>query len=327
MATIIWGHNPGAKSVKDSWSVDGGARKDAKPYEAVIAPWVEKVDFGIASQSTERLEVVLPSGGRYIVGDRVARVRGAIRQSVNGRIMDDSPVYASFVQASIARITKHKPSIYICSALPSGYMSDTNIRALEAHLRAGLKGHGKVEELWIRNEAGALVYHEALLDSGQPNLEARDLAGLVLSCDIGGGTLNRTVVERLEPIDGESASPPLGSMEAIRKLANRLGISLKDAEAMLLEVVETGSGDSAAVQQLRDYQQAVIDDLVQAWAPHYRRAKAIFFAGGTVHWLTPALKKVYPNMRIVGRNPQQSVAIGLYRFAAYQVRKRHASKA
>ena len=85
-----------------------------------------------------------------------------------------------------------------------------------------------------------------------------------------------------------------------------------DAERRLEAVVAGNTTDPAAAALLAQYREVVIGELQQAWSSY--KPVAYLFAGGTAHWLADDLKRAFKGARIVA-NPQQAIAIGLWRYA------------
>jgi hypothetical protein len=157
------------------------------------------------------------------------------------------------------------------------------------------------------------VGSELLDDDGNIRTDQAQLAtGLVCVGDIGGGTLNRTVLDKLRALPGQAASPNLGSSIIVNDLAQRADIQYIDAERRLEAAVRTPGRDVVADALLRQYAERVIAEFREAWKP-YTTAMHIF-AGGTAHWIAADLIRAFPGARIVAK-PQQAIAIGLWRYA------------
>ncbi|GAB4203511.1 MAG: hypothetical protein OHK0022_27720 [Roseiflexaceae bacterium] len=323
---IAWGHNPGQAAVKDTFDTAGGKRGETTPYPAVIAPWERSDDIGLSSSASRApvLEAVV-GGARYLGGTKAARMPGAIRQMANGRLHEDSPVYPAFAQMSLAhtrlgqRLTEEAPAqLVIATALPVGWRTEDAQGAIERHIRTGLRGRAQIRMVYVRSEPSAVVYHELLLDDGSIRSDQQDLVkSLVCVADIGGSTLNRAVLERIEALPGQSESPLLGSRRAIDRLMSQADMSFVDAEARLRAAVEQPGSDPAADLILRQYAEAVVAELQQAW--NIYKPAAYLFAGGTVLWVADALRRAFgPKARIVEK-PQQAIATGLWRYARMKI--------
>lgn len=316
---VAWGHNPGQLNVKDTFDGSTGKRSEVQPYPAVIAPWEKSDDIGLGSSNT--LEGVV-AGARYIGGMKAARLPGAIRQMANGRLLDDSPIYPCFAQMSLTHTKLAKrvtdSAFVIATALPVGWRTDDAAAAIERHIRMGLHGRANIKTVFVRSEPSAVVYHELLTDEGQIRPDQRALVnGVVCVADIGGSTLNRAVLENIEALPGQSQSPLLGSRRAIDQLTNREGISFVDAESRLRTASQHPGIDPIADLVLRQYQEAVIAELQQAW--NIYKPVAYLFAGGTTLWAASAIRKAFgAKVRIVDK-PQQAIATGLYRYAKMKI--------
>lgn len=319
MTTLIaWGHNAGQFAVKDTFDGQNGKRTESTPYPAVIAPWEKSDDVGLTRRSSMEATV---NGARYVGGQMATRLPNAIRQMANGRLHMDSPIYPAFVQLSAqqTKISQRADSaVVIAAALPVGWRDDVAMAAIEAHIRAGLRGKVQIRAIYVRSEPGAVVYHEMLDDDGNIRTDQKTLAkGLVCIADIGGSTLNRAVVEEIVALPGQSGSPLLGSRRAIEMLMQRDSLSFVDAESRLRAAVAAPGKDDIADMILRQYREAVLTELQQAWAPF--RPVAYLIAGGTAHWVGDALIRAFgPSTRILDR-PQQAIATGLFRYAKRQI--------
>jgi len=316
-AIIAWGHNPGQFAVKDTFDSLSGKRSESAPYPAVIAPWESADDMGLSKRAA--LEATV-GGARYLGGTTVARLPTAIRQMANGRLHADSPIYPAFAQMSLhhCKLAGRDAQFVVATALPVGWRDDDAATAIEAHIRTGLRGRAQLRAVYVRSEPGAVVYHELLDDEGTIRTDQKALAkGLICVADIGGSTLNRSVLEEIAALPGQAASPLLGSRRAIEVLMQRDGIGFVDAETRLRAAAAQPSKDAAADTILRQYRESVIAELQQAWAPF--RPVAYLIAGGTALWVGEALMRAFgPKARIVER-PQQAVATGLYRYAKRQI--------
>lgn len=311
---ICWGHNPGQRYVKDTISTDAG-RRDLKPYPAVIAPWARTDDTGLAKRSRDLVADV--GGARYLVGAAAERLPLANRQMANGRLEPNSPMYQALAQSSVqyTGIAKaKKPTVLIATALPVAWRDDWAEAAIEAHLREGLKGLVTIKAIYVQSEPNAVVSHELLDDDGQVRKEQAALAkGLVCVGDIGGATLNRSVLEELRALPGQAASPLLGSRQVVEELMQRAGQQYIDAERRIEAAVKSPGDDPVADQLLKQYREAVVGELQRAWSLF--KPVAYLFAGGTTHWVAGELQRAFgAKARIVG-NPQQAIAIGLWRYA------------
>lgn len=318
MNMIAWGHNPGQFAVKDTCDGATGKRVESAPYPAVIAPWERSDDLGLNRRAL--LEATV-NGATYIGGQFAARLPGAIRQMANGRLHADSPIYAAFAQMSHQHIKLAQRAtvpVVIATALPVAWRDDDATAALEAHIRAGLRGKAHIRALYVRSEPGAVVYHEMLDDDGNIRTDQKILAkGVICVADIGGATLNRAVLEEITALPGQAASPLLGSKRAIDMLAQRDGIGFVDAEQRLRAAVSQPGRDTTADIMLRQYQEAVVAELQQAWSAF--NPVAYLIAGGTSHWVGGALLRAFgAKARVIDR-PQQAVATGLWRYAKRQI--------
>jgi len=319
---ICWGHNPGQRAVKDSITV-GGKRRDLRPYPAVIAPWAKSDDTGLAKRSKDLVAVV---GGRsYIGGSPAERLPMAQRQQERGRLGSDSAIYPAFAQMSAQHAgligNGHKPRVLIATALPVGWRldSDEAEQALRGHIQRSLADLVTIKSIYVQSEPNAVVGSELLDDEGNVRKDRADLAkGLVCVGDVGGGTSNRSVLEELRALPGQAASPPLGSSEVVKDLAQRSGMQYVDAERRLEKAVAKPGADPIADALLHQYRDAVITDFREAWKPFTRAV--YLFAGGTAHWLRDGLLAAFPDC-IIAQNPQQAIAIGLWRYARRKARR------
>lgn len=319
--TLQWGFNPGQAYVKNSVIGPDHQRHDLAPFPAVIAPMAESDSLGMVSSQTLRATV---GGHEYIGGTQAARLPLAQRQQAEGRLGAESVMYSALVQMSwqAARLPVGMP-VAIATALPVTWRQQEGAGAqMEAHIRNGLHGLADVQDVWVQSEPGAVIYHELLTDQGGFRPDQRDLAsGLVAVGDIGGSTLNYSLVENLEALPGQSKSPYLGSRRPIEALAQERGVQLPDAERMLRDALTHPEDDSGAVRHLRFYRESVIAELQSAWTGFH--PVAYLFAGGTVHWFTVPQKgggtanllqmTFGPRVRLL-ENSQQAIAIGLCRF-------------
>lgn len=320
---IAWGHNPGQRAVKDSITVNG-KRKDLKPYPAVIAPWAKSDDTGLNRKAKDLTATV---GGRSYIGGEVAeRLPMATRQQARGRLDTDSPIYGALAQMSAqhAGLASHnggRPRVLIATALPVGWRLDDDgaEQALRTHIKRALADVVVVEQVYVQSEPNAVVGSELLNDDGEARRDRADLAsGLVCVGDVGGGTLNRSVLERLRALPGQAASPDLGSGQVVRDLMQRTGMQYVDAERRLEAATRKPGADPVADALLRQYRDAVLVNFQEAWKGF--SGATYLFAGGTVHWLRDELLRVFPGCIIV-TNPQQAVAVGLWRYARRKARR------
>lgn len=320
---ICWGHNPGQRAVKDSVTVNG-RRKDMRPYPAVIAPWAKSDDTGLAKRTRD---LVASVGGRaYIGGDPAERLPMAQRQQARERLDLDSPIYPALAQMSAQHtgLVGHngtRPRVLIATALPVGWRLDSEgaEQALRNHIRRSLSDLVTIESIYVQSEPNAVVGSELLDDEGEARKDRADLAnGLVCVGDIGGGTLNRSVLEKLRALPGQAASPDLGSGQVVRDLMQRAGMQYIDAERRLEDAARTPGTDQVADALLHQYRDAVVMNLQEAWKPFTRAVR--LFAGGTVHWVRDELLRAFPGCLIVP-NPQQAIAIGLWRYARRKARR------
>lgn len=308
---ICWGHNPGQRYVKDTLTI-GGARKDLRPYPAIIAPWAASDDTGL-SRKVKDLTATL-GDKHYIGGVAAERLPLGNRQMANGRLEANSPVYQAFAQMSAQHAgLKNKPQVLIATALPVAWRDANAEEQIKAHLRAGLHGLVTIKEIYVQSEPNAVIGYEMLDDAGQIRADQAALAkGLVCVGDIGGATLNRSVVDGLRALAGQAASPLLGSRMVVEALMQQSGQQYIDAERRLEAVVAGNTTDLAAAALLAQYREAVIGELQRAWSSF--KPVAYLFAGGTAHWVADDLRRAFRGARIVV-NPQQAIAIGLWRYA------------
>ena len=318
---LAWGHNPGQFAVKDTVDTLSGKRSEAKPYPAVIAPFERGDDIGVLKRSTV-LEATV-DGARYLGGMHASRLPTAIRQMSNGRLDADSPIYSAFIQMSYQalKLTRHKNAqLVIATAMPVSWRSEDADHQMESFLRAGLRRRADIRAVYVRSEPAAVIYHELLTDDGEIRRDQQALTkNVVCVGDIGGGTLNRSVLEQVEVLPGQAQSPALGSRQAIEVLSRREGLPFTDAEQRLRAAVLNPGADRIADTVLRQYGEAVIAELKQAWQAF--KPAAYLFAGGTTYWIAPMLKSAFgAKARILDR-PQQAIATGLYRYAKRKVLK------
>jgi hypothetical protein len=224
-------------------------------------------------------------------------------------------MYQALAQMSAQHtgLAKGKPTVLIATALPVAWRDESAEAAITAHLRAGLKGLIEIKEIYVQSEPNAVISYELLDDAGAIRTDQAALAkGLVAVGDIGGATLNRSVLEGLRALPGQSASPLLGSRQVVEALMQQSGQQYLDAERRLEAAVRTPGKDPAADQLLRQYREAVVGELQRSWSSF--KPVAYLFAGGTVHWVAEDLRRAFKAARVVS-NPQQAIAIGLWRYA------------
>ena len=312
MTTLIcWGHNPGQRFVKDTLTVNG-MRKDLRPYPAVIAPWQSSDDTALARKTRDLTAHV---GGRHYIGGAAAeRLPLGNRQMANGRLEANSPMYQALIQMSAQHAQlKDRPTVLIATALPVAWRDDAAEEQIKAHLRTGLRDLVTIRDIYVQSEPNAVIGYEMLDDDGQIRTDQALLAkGLVCVGDIGGATLNRSVVEGLRALPGQAASPLLGSRQIVEALMQLSGQQYVDAERRLEAAARQNGHDAAADALLAQYRESVIGELQRAWSSF--KPVAYLFAGGTAHWLANDLKKAFKGARIVA-NPQQAIAVGLWRYA------------
>jgi hypothetical protein len=308
---LCWGHNPGQRFVKDTLTING-QRKDMRPYPAVIAPWASSDDTGLSRKVKDLTANV--GGNAYIGGAAAERLPLGNRQMANGRLEPNSPMYQALAQMSAqhAGLTR-KPMVLIATALPVAWRDATAEDQIKAHLRAGLRDIVTIRDIYVQSEPNAVIGYEMLDDAGQIRTDQAALAkGLVCVGDIGGATLNRSVVEGLRALPGQAASPLLGSRQVVEALMQQSGQQYIDAEKRLEAAAHGDTSDRAVVALLTQYREAVLGELQRAWSSF--KPVVYLFAGGTSHWVADDLKRAFKNARIV-TNPQQAIAIGLWRYA------------
>lgn len=315
--TICWGHNPGQRFVKDTLTVNG-KRRDLKPYPAVIAPWAASDDTGLSRKVRDLIACV--DGRHYIGGEAAERLPLADRQQSRGRLDADSAMYQALAQMSAQHAGLNgKTRVLIATALPVGWRDQEAETQIKAHIRHALSDTLTIADIYVQSEPNAVVGSELLDDDGDIRTDQAALAtGLVCVGDIGGGTLNRTVLDKLRALPGQSASPDLGSGVVVNDLAQRAGVQYIDAERRLEAAVKAPGRDSTADALLRQYADRVVSAFREAWRP-YMVALHIF-AGGTAHWIASDLVRAFPGARIVAK-PQQAIAIGLWRYARRKARR------
>lgn len=308
---LCWGHNPGQRFVKDTLTVNG-ARKDLRPYPAVIAPFATSDDTGLGRKTRDLIATV--GGAAYIGGASAERLPLSNRQMANGRLEPHSPMYQALAQMSAQHAgLKNKPTVLIATALPVAWRDATAEEQIKAHLRTGLRDVVSIKDIYVQSEPNAVIGYEMLDDDGQVRSDQAALAkGLVCVGDIGGATLNRSVVEGLRALPGQAASPLLGSRQVVEALMQQTGQQYIDAERRIEAASREGGKDAAADRLLKQYREAVLGELQRAWSGF--KPVAYLFAGGTAHWLADDLRRAFTAARIVA-NPQQAIAIGLWRYA------------
>jgi|GEM_PF-2716252 len=320
----LWAHNPGQRFVKDALSAPGEPRRDLRPYPAVIAPWAKSDDTGL---TTKRRDLTATVGGaHYIGGSAAERLPLANRQMANGRLEPDSPMYQALAQMSAQHMGlapkkgAPKPVVLIATALPVAWRDELAETQIASHLREGLKGLIEIKGIYVQSEPNAVVSYELLDDDGQPRSDQAALAtGLVAVGDIGGATLNRSVLDQLRALPGQAASPLLGSRQVVEALMQQSGQQYVDAERRLEAAALAGGADPVADRLLKQYREAVLGELQRAWSSF--KPVAYLFAGGTAHWVGDELRRAFgPKARVVS-NPQQAIAIGLWRYARRKARK------
>lgn len=318
---ICWAHNPGQRAVKDSITVNG-KRKDLRPYPAVIAPWAKSDDMGLNRKVRDLTATI--GGAVYVGGEPAERLPLAMRQQARGRLDMDSPIYPALAQMSAqhAGLASHngaRPRVLVATALPVGWRDEGAEQALRTHIKRALADIVIVEQVYVQSEPNAVVGSELLDDDGEARRDRADLAsGLVCVGDIGGGTLNRSVLEKLRALPGQAASPDLGSSRAVKDLAQRAGMQYVDAERRLEAAVKNPGKDAATDALLLQYRKAVVSEFQEAWKGF--SGATYLFAGGTVHWLRDELVQAFPGCIIVA-NPQHAVAVGLWRYARRKARR------
>jgi hypothetical protein len=309
---ICWGHNPGQRYVKDSFSLNG-KRKDTRPYPAVIAPWQTTDDTGLGRKGRDLVATV--GGAHYLGGAAAERLPLQNRQMANGRLKSDSPMYQALAQMSAQHtgLIGHKATVLIATALPVAWRDDTAEEQIRGHIRTALREIVTIKDIYVQSEPNAVIGYELLDDDGQIRRDQALLAqGLVCVGDLGGATLNRSVVEGLRALPGQSASPLLGSRQVVEALMQQSGQQYIDAERRLETAARLPGQDREADALLKQYREAAIGELQRAWSLF--KPAAYLFAGGTAHWLAGELGRAFRGARIVS-NPQQAIAIGLWRYA------------
>lgn len=314
---ICWGLNLGQRFVKNSVTV-GGKRRDLRPYPAIIAPWAESDDTGLARKTRDLTAVV--GGRRYIGGEAAERLPLADREQSKGRLTAESATYQALTQMSAqhAGLNSHTP-VLIATALPAGWRTPDAEAQIKAHIRKALVDVVSIVDIYVQSEPNAVVGSELLDDDGNFRADQAMLAaGLVCVGDIGGGTLNRTVLEKLRALPGQAASPDLGSSQVVNDLSRREGIQYVDAERRLEAAVRTPGRDAVVDALLKQYADRVVSEFREAWKS-YTTALHIF-AGGTANWIAADLVRAFPRARVVAK-PQQAIAIGLWRYAQHKAKR------
>lgn len=328
---ICWGFNPGQWAVKNTLDGVNGKVQTAPPFPAVIAPWAKGDDLGL-QKGARQLEATVERSvegrkvtSRYLIGTAAQYMPNQIRQMAVGRLDADSPIYPAFVQGSFQHTSLNKrrngslPTLAIASALPIGWKDADAEKALEQHIKSGLKGLATVKVVYVKSEPAAVILHEMIDDDGVIRREQSALGkGVVCVADIGGSTLNHSILDGLQLVPGQSHSPYLGSYTAIKEMMQKAGLQQAvDAERMLLDALKAPGSNPRADAILAEYGDTVIATLQQAWK--HINPTAYLIAGGTALWIGERIKKVFgPKVRIVAK-PQQAIATGLYRFAKMQL--------
>ncbi len=339
--TIVWSTNPGSFAVKDSYSGPDGQRIDSEPFQAVVAPLSRGDDLGLSSKGATMLKATI-DGAQYMGGRHAARSPLASRDMSVHRLDDSSPFYKALVQMSYQHIGLDERrngsmlNIVLASALPVSWLRPTQDfesdaaykKAVEAtkakmehHLRAGLKGLVNIKAVHIRSELACVVYHEVFDDAGKPVRENLGLATSVVGvADFGGGTYNWGVLENAEIMS--AGSPSKGSQQIIATLQERAGIEMfVDAEALIRRVVAGTEQNRLVTSLINQYGDSVISDLTTAWRSYSSAMTAMLFSGGTAIWIKPMLLKAFGKKARVMAKPQQTVAIGAFRYAQRQLAK------
>lgn len=322
-AIIAWGHNPGQWAIKDTLDGINGKTQTTQPYPAVIAPWAKTDELGL-SKGTKSLEATV-NGNRYLGGVPAQYSPLAMRQMATGRLDENSPIYPAFAQMSYQHTSLHKrvngtlPSVAIATALPIGWKDENAERAIEQHIRTGLKGLANIKHVYVKSEPAAVILHEMLTDEGTIRQEQATLAkGLVCVADIGGSTLNRSVLNGMQLVPGQSDSPYLGSFNAIQELMQKAGLhQAADAEQRLLAEIKTPGSDALARSILRTYRDAVVANLQQAWKS--LNPVGYLIAGGTAFWVGKDIQRAFGVKVRITSKPQQTIATGLYRFVKFEL--------
>jgi hypothetical protein len=292
----------------------------------VIAPWARSDDVGLAAKAAK--DLIAHVGGKHYIGGAAAeRLPLANRQQAASRLDAESPIYQALAQMSAQHAglagyhNGSRPTVLLATALPVAWRLDdaTAEERFRAHLMRALGESVQLKAIVVQSEPNAVVSAELLDDDGELRSEAAALAqGLVCVGDIGGGTLNRSVLEGLRALPGQSASPALGSGQVVRDLAQRAGMQYIDAERRIEAAVRAPAADALAASLLGQYREAVVSEFQEAWRSF--RPTAYLFAGGTTHWCAAALVRAFSGARIVEK-PQQAIAIGLWRYARRKARR------
>jgi hypothetical protein len=321
---ICWGHNPGQRFVKDSLTVKG-RRRDLAPYPAVIAPWQQSDDTGFTKRTRDLTADV--GGAQYIGGQAAERLPLANRQQASARLDAESHIYQAFAQMSAqhAGLTKNgaRPAVLIASALPVAWRLDDKEAEsrLRAHIKAALGDQLSITEIIIQSEPNAVVSSEILDDNGERRADAGEIMrGLVCVGDLGGGTINHSVLDGLRALPGQAGSPPKGSSQLVDILMRQTGAQYLDAERRLEAAAKAPGSDGVADVLLRQYRQSVVSLFQEAWRTF--RPVAYLFAGGTVHWVADDLRRAFGARARIVANPQQAIAVGLWRYARRRAARR-----
>lgn len=313
---IAIGLNLGQRYVKASYSAASG-RKDIPPFPAVIAPWNKSDDALFGKANVDLVATV--NKAQYIGGAIADRLPMAIRQQDQGRLDESSSLYPALAQMAVQAmgITKGgvKPKALIATAIPVAWRLhiDDADEKIKRHIRMGLSGVLTIQDIMVVSEPNALLASELMDDNGKQVPNKADLRDEVCIGDIGGGTINRTVLVGLKALPGQAASPVDGSSEVVFDLMQRADMQYAEAEKRLERAVKTPGFDPLADALLRQYREKVVGDFQRAWAT-YRRAQKLF-GGGTVHWVQDDLKKAFGGLCRIVEKPQQAIAIGLWRMA------------
>lgn len=309
--TIAWGFNPGQRFVKNCTTHDG-KRRDLRPFPAIIAPWQRSDDIGLFR--TKQALMASVNGSEYIGGEHAERLPLGNRQMSVDRLDLDSPTYAALTQMSLMHTDLMDKDVLIATALPAEWRNDDAEKKIKRHIQDGLRHLAVIKGIIVQSEQNAVIFHEVLDDNGNKIESDTDLlTGLVCVGDLGGSTINRTVVDGLIPLPGQARSPIMGSRQVVEIMMQVAGYhQYIDAERRLINAVKNPGKDLVADSMLRQYSEAIISDFQRSWAIY--KPVAYLFAGGTAHWVARDLLRAFNNARIV-TNPQQAIAVGLWRLA------------
>lgn len=314
------GLNLGQRYVKASYSSASG-RRDITPFPAVIAPWNKSDTNDFVKRAADLVATV--DRAVYIGGEIADRLPMANRQQDQGRLEPNSPMYRALSQMAIQAmgITRSgaKPKVLIATAIPVAWK--LNIKDSEElvkqHIRAGLKGIVEIADILVASEPNAMVASELMDDNGKQVPGKSNLRDVLCVGDIGGGTVNRTILDGLRALPGQAVSPVNGSSAVVLDLIQRADMQYIDAERRLEKAVKMPGFDPLADTLLRQYREKVIGDFQRAWA-EYRHAQKLF-GGGTVHWVKDDLVKAFGALCQIVEKPQLAIAIGLWRMAKRKV--------